>query len=111
MIRRGLILLALGCGLGLLFATWLQPPAVHGGDAPSELLEDPAPPSQRSIDLSKPFVEATRKVRPAVVQVLNFYQDRRGQLYPQGTGSGFVFSKSALPSLLVKVNCSYCTEL
>jgi len=93
MIRRGLILLGLGCGLGLLFATWLQPRAVQGGDAPAELLDDPAPPTQRSVDLSRPFVEATRKVRPTVVQVLNYIQDRRGDLHQQSSGSGFIFSK------------------
>jgi len=93
MIRRGMILLALGCGLGLLFATWLQPRAVQGGDAPRELLADPAPPTRQSLDLSKPFVAATRKVRPAVVQVLNYAEDRRGKLHQQGSGSGFVFSK------------------
>jgi len=93
MIRRGMILLALGCGLGLLFATWLQPRTVQGDDAPPELMHDPRPPTQQSLDLSRPFVAATRKVRPAVVQVINLGRDRRGNLMQQGSGSGFVFSK------------------
>ena len=44
MFRRGFVLLALGCSLGLLFATWLQPTPVQGGEAPPELLRDPARP-------------------------------------------------------------------
>ncbi|MHC4939821.1 MAG: trypsin-like peptidase domain-containing protein [Planctomycetota bacterium] len=93
MLQRGIVLLALGCGLGLLFATWLQPRAANGEDAPPELLKQPAQPTKSAKDLSRPFVEATRKVRPAVVQVLNFGRDYRGKLQQQSSGSGFFFSK------------------
>ncbi|MHC4954010.1 MAG: trypsin-like peptidase domain-containing protein [Planctomycetota bacterium] len=93
MIRRGFILLALGCSLGLLFATWLQPRPVQGGDAPPELLVEPKAPSAATREFSRPFVEATRKVLPTVVQVLNYGTDRAGRLFQQGSGSGFIFSK------------------
>jgi len=94
MFRRGFVLLAIGCSLGLLFATWLQPRSVQGDDAPPELMRDPAPPSARTRDFSRPFVEATRTVRPTVVQILNFQRDpRTGQLFRAGSGSGFLFSK------------------
>ena len=94
MFRRGFVLLALGCSLGLLFATWLQPRSVRGDDAPPELMRDPAPPSAKTRDLSQPFVQATRAVRPTVVQILNFQRDpRTGQLFRAGSGSGFLFSK------------------
>ncbi|MHC4451636.1 MAG: trypsin-like peptidase domain-containing protein [Planctomycetota bacterium] len=93
MLQRGIVLLALGCGLGLLFATFLQPSRARGEDAPKELLEEPAKPTQRAKDLSRPFVEATKQVRPAVVQILNYGRDFRGKLQQQSTGSGFFFSK------------------
>jgi len=93
MLQRGIVLLALGCGLGLLFATYLQPRAVRGEDAPEELLRRPTAPTERSKGLSQPFIEATKRVRPAVVQVLNYGRDYRGKLQRQASGSGFIFSK------------------
>ncbi|MEM8886307.1 MAG: trypsin-like peptidase domain-containing protein [Planctomycetota bacterium] len=93
MMQRGFVLLALGCGLGLLFATYLQPRAASGEDAPGELMRAPSQPTTQAKDLSRPFIAATKKVRPAVVQVLNFQRDRRGQLRPASSGSGFFFSK------------------
>lgn len=92
MLQRGIVLLGLGAGLGLLFATWLQPSNVEGADAPNELLRAPAKPTTRAQDLSKPFVESTKKVRPAVVQILNKVRNRRGEIVTQSSGSGFVFS-------------------
>ena len=85
MVQRGIVLLALGCGLGLLFATFLQPRSVRGDDAPKELLREPAKPSKAAKDLSRPFVEATKRVRPAVVQVVNYGKDRRGELQRQSS--------------------------
>jgi len=46
-IRRGLLLLALGSVLGVLFATYLGPPAALGDEPPPELQADPAQPSTR----------------------------------------------------------------
>jgi serine protease Do len=92
MLQRGLVLLGLGASLGLLFATFLQPGNVEGADAPAELLRKPAKPTKYATDLSRAFVDSTRKVRPAVVQIRNIVRDRRGEEVVQSSGSGFVFS-------------------
>ncbi len=93
MIRRSLILLVFGGALGLLFALVLKPLPVRGGESPGELRAPPAQPTSAARDLSRPFVEATRKVRPAVVLIENYQQTWRGQVVKLGTGSGFLVSK------------------
>jgi len=93
MIRRALILLVLGGAMGLLFATALQPTPVRGEEAPAELRAAPAPLSQVARDLSRPFVEATRRVRPAVVLVENWQSIWGRRVAKAGSGSGVIVSK------------------
>jgi serine protease Do len=69
MIRRGLILLALGSVLGVIFQA-----------------------TTRAKELSRPIVEATRKVRPAVVTIVAQGKDWRGRIRTVGSGSGFIVS-------------------
>lgn len=92
MIRRALILLVVASALGLIFATWMAPRPADGQEAPRELKQPPAQPSTEARALNRPFVEATRKVRPAVVRILNIQQTWRGQLQPASSGSGFIVS-------------------
>ncbi len=92
MIRRGLILLALGSVLGVMFASFLGPQPALGQDAPPELLAEPPVATTRARELSRPIVEATRKVRPAVVTIIAQGQDWRGRIRTVGSGSGFIVS-------------------
>lgn len=92
MIRRSLILLALGSVLGVIFASFLGPRPALGQDPPPELLAEPPEASSRARELSRPIVEATRKVRPAVVTIIAQGQDWRGRIRTVGSGSGFIVS-------------------
>jgi len=92
MIRRGLILLALGSVLGVIFATFLAPQPALGENAPPELLAKPIHATTRAKELSRPIVEATRKVRPAVVTIIAQGKDWRGRVRTVGSGSGFIVS-------------------
>jgi len=92
MIRRAFVLLVFGGLMGLLFATWLGPAPADGADAPKELRAPAASPSAKARDLSVPFVEATRKVRPAVVRISNIQYDWRRNEVLAGSGSGFIVS-------------------
>jgi S1-C subfamily serine protease len=93
MIRRALVLLLFGSALGLVFATLLVPPPAKGGEVPKELRSEPATPTVKAADLSRPFIEATRRVRPAVVRIQNLQRDWRGNLREISGGSGFIISK------------------
>ena len=89
MMRRTIPLLALGSLLGLVFGMLLLGPRAAGEEVPAELRTGPAKPSAAAKDLSRPLIEATRKVRPAVVKIVS----RQG---PRGlgvSGSGFIISK------------------
>ncbi|MHC4818814.1 MAG: hypothetical protein ACYTF8_12245, partial [Planctomycetota bacterium] len=92
MIRRGLILLALGSVLGVIFATFLGPQPALGQNPPPELLAQPPQATTRAKELSRPIVEATRKVRPAVVTIVAQGKDWRGRIRTVGSGSGFIVS-------------------
>jgi len=92
MIRRGLILLALGSVLGVIFATYLGPRPAFGEDPPPELLAEPAQGTARAKEFSRPIIEATRKVRPAVVRIIARGADWRGRIRTLGSGSGFLVS-------------------
>jgi len=94
MLKRSALLLLLGSLLGILFATLLQPGPVRGGEVPPELKAPPAPVSQSARDLSRPFVEATRRVRPAVVLIANLRSGWGRKLVRAGTGSGVIISKA-----------------
>jgi len=93
MIRRSLGLLVLGSALGVVFATFLGPQPAQGEEAPPELRADPAQPTRTAKDISRPIIDATGRVRPSVVKILNFVKTRWGPRY-NGNGSGFVISKS-----------------
>jgi len=93
MMRRATLLLALGSLLGLLCGTLLLGPKAAGAEAPPELRAVPAKPTASSRELSRPLIEATKKVRPAVVKVVTYgrtYGRARRQLV---SGSGFIISK------------------
>jgi serine protease Do len=92
MVRRGFVLIVLSSALGLLFATWLQPPQALGNEVPSELQRDPAHPTREAKQISRPIIEATAKVRPSVVEITRFIVDRAGGVRRTGTGSGFIVS-------------------
>jgi S1-C subfamily serine protease len=93
MIRRALLLLALGSLLGIVFATFLGPGPVLGEEAPAQLKADPPAPSHRARDLSRPMIEATRQVRPAVVQISSFAPTIFGRMKEKQSGSGFLISE------------------
>jgi len=91
--RRATLLLALGSFLGLVCGMLLLgPKAAAGAEAPPELRAVPAKPTASSRELSRPLIEATKKVRPAVVKVVTYgaYGRARRQLV---SGSGFIISK------------------
>ena len=90
MLARSLGLLAAGSGLGLLLGILIIHPA-EGEEAPDALRDTPAKPSARARELSRPFVEATRRVRPTVVKIYN-YQRRGRSLRLIATGSGSIIS-------------------
>ncbi len=92
-VRRILLLLLPVGVVGALLATIFAPRQAQGEEVP-DVLRDPAPPpSAQSRALSLPFVEATRRVRPAVVKIVNFQTDPwRRQLRPRGSGSGFLIT-------------------
>jgi serine protease Do len=92
MIRRGLILLALGSVLGVIFATFLGPHPALGENPPPELLTEPPQSTTRAKELSRPIIEATSKVRPAVVRIIARGSDWRGRIRTLGSGSGFLVS-------------------
>ncbi|MGH7162924.1 MAG: trypsin-like peptidase domain-containing protein [Planctomycetota bacterium] len=92
MVRRGFVLVALGVALGALLAGLFAPREATGEEAPAELRAPPAVPSVTAKNLSRPFVEATRRVRPAVVKVINYRINGRGQEQPASSGSAFVIS-------------------
>ena len=75
MIRRALALLVVGSALGLMLGAILDGTAL-GEEVPNTLREAPAPPSTKSKNLSRPFIEATKKVRPAVVKIYNMRRYR-----------------------------------
>jgi len=111
--RRALLLLALGSALGVFFAAFLGPRPASGDEAPAELRAAPAPPSKEARELSRPMIEATSKVRPAVVQVLAF-RTWRGELRYAGSGSGFVISKNGYlltNGHVVEMGTSYVIEM
>jgi serine protease Do len=93
MIRRGLLLLALGSLLGVLFATYLGPPTALGDEPPPELQANPAQPTRTAKDISRPMIDATARVRPAVVEIVMFGRDFRGRTARISNGSGFIISK------------------
>ncbi|MHC4549492.1 MAG: trypsin-like peptidase domain-containing protein [Planctomycetota bacterium] len=93
MFRRALVLLALGSLLGVLFATWLGPQPAFGEDPPPELLAEPPRPTARAEDLSRPIIEATRRVRPAIVTIIVYARDRwSGRTFEDSSGSGIIVS-------------------
>jgi S1-C subfamily serine protease len=93
MMRRAALLLVLGSLLGLVGAMLLLAPRVAAaGEVPPELRTAPAKPTASAKEISRPLIEATKKVRPAVVKILSWgraYGGRR-QL---ASGSGFIISK------------------
>jgi len=91
--RALLFLISVGLA-GLLLTSLLAPRPARGDDVPDVLRDPPLPPSPQSRALSLPFVEATKRVRPAVVKIVNFQTDPwRRQLRPRGSGSGFLITK------------------
>ena len=91
MIRRALALLVIGSALGLMLGALFDSPA-HSEEVPDALRSAPAKPSAWAKDLSRPFIEAQKRVRPAVVKIYNM---RRygGRLRVGPTGSGTIISR------------------
>jgi S1-C subfamily serine protease len=93
MMRRASLLLALGSLLGLVGGVLLFGPRIAAGEeVPAELRAPPLAESAAAKELSRPMIEATKKVRPAVVKIISWgrgYGGRR-QLV---SGSGFIISK------------------
>jgi len=78
--------------LALVAGTWAAP-AAFAEEVPDALKMAGAVPSAQAKALSRPFVEATRKARPAVVKIINYRKDRRGNLRATQSGSGFIISR------------------
>jgi serine protease Do len=76
----------------VIFATFLGPRPALGENPPPELLAQPTQATARAKELSRPIVEATRKVRPAVVTIIAQGKDWRGRIRTLGSGSGFIVS-------------------
>src|SRR5690554_4390928 len=91
MIRRSVLLLS-GSVLGLLLAAAVHRNPASGGEAPDELTRAPAQMPAETRDLSRPFVEATKRARPAVVKILNLRLVFGNRLQQAGSGSGFIIS-------------------
>ena len=92
MYKRAFALLALSALFGLLFATLFEFSKAHSDEAPAELRRQPARPSIRAKELNRPFIQATKSVRPAVVRIHNMRRNR-GRWFNAGGGSGFIISK------------------
>ena len=93
MIRRALLLLILGSALGVLFATFLGPQPAAAEEAPPELKSPPAQPTRAAKDVSRPIIEATKRVRPAVVRIRSFQRHWTGRFQQRSSGSGIIISK------------------
>jgi serine protease Do len=73
-------------------ALLLAPRVAAAAEVPSELRAPAAKPTKTAKDVSRPLIEATKRVRPAVVKIVSWgdtYSGRR-QL---ASGSGFIISK------------------
>jgi serine protease Do len=90
MLRRAGVLLLVASVLGLAIGTLFVPRLQAGTEVPAELRAPPAKPSAAAREISRPLIEATRKVRPAVVNIVSY---RRGLARPVASGSGFIISK------------------
>ncbi len=92
MFRRAFALLVVGSVLGLTLSAILDQAAL-GEEVPDTLRAAPAKPTTRAKDLSRPFIAATKKVRPAVVKIYNMRRQGRG-LRRGPTGSGTIISRT-----------------
>ena len=91
MMRGATLLLALGGLLGLVCGILLlDPRTATGAEAPPELRAAPAKPTASAKEISRPLIEATKKVRPAVVKIVSWGRGLRRQIV---SGSGFIISK------------------
>jgi len=61
-------------------------------DVPDELRASPAPVTAKSLELSRAFIEATQRVRPAVVKIVSLQRGWSGRMVQDKTGSGFIIS-------------------
>jgi len=61
-------------------------------EVPEELRAAPPPVSEKSRELSRAFIEATRRVRPAVVKIIGLQQSWRGRWVQDKSGSGVIVS-------------------
>ncbi len=94
LMRRATLLLALGSLLGLVCGTLLLGPRIAAGaEAPPELRAPPARPTTTAKELSRPLIEATKKVSPAVVKIVGYGRGLGGQRRQVVSGSGFIISK------------------
>jgi serine protease Do len=93
MMRRAALLLVLGSLLGLVGGMLLLAPRVAAAEeVPTELRAAPAKPSAAAKDVSRPLIEATKKVRPAVVKIVSWSRSYPGRRQ-LASGSGFIISK------------------
>ena len=93
MMRSATLLLLLGSLIGLVCGILLlDPRTAAGAEAPPELRAAPAKPTASAKDLSRPLIEATKKVRPAVVKIVSWGR-AYGQRRQLVSGSGFIISK------------------
>ncbi|HEX5138143.1 MAG TPA: trypsin-like peptidase domain-containing protein [Planctomycetota bacterium] len=92
MMRRVALLLVLGSTLGLVGGALLLAPRVaEAGEVPVELRALPAKPSSAAKEISRPLIEATKKVRPAVVKIVSWGRSYTGRRQ-LASGSGFIIS-------------------
>ncbi|MHC4958779.1 MAG: trypsin-like peptidase domain-containing protein [Planctomycetota bacterium] len=89
---RSLVLLTAAVLAAVVVLPLLDPADARGESAPQELRSAPPQPTAEAKGLSRPFIDATKLVRPAVVRIHNLR--RYGRRYiNNGGGSGFIISK------------------
>ncbi len=92
MLRRAIVLLALGSVTGVFFAAFFARSNAHGQEVPTELQAEPEAPTRTARALSRPLIDAAARVRPTVVQISVFGDTRWRKNLRLGSGSGFLVS-------------------
>jgi S1-C subfamily serine protease len=93
MMLRAAFVLGLAVTMGIVVGGLLAPRPASGGEVPSELKAPPAQPTPTAREIARPLIEATRRVRPAVVKIISTTEHWSGQRRQVASGSGFIISK------------------